>query len=145
MGDRRRVSLPFATDIFNVWLVGTYYMNPILDPEKSCGSVGGWEPGGICGYYDYEQIHDDLVMHAAMAYDFAFDYLIRHPHAHLKAIGKDTKTVAAEVFKRFINIGLVRGGKSGNWNVNGWNIMLRPMLVLDHNEAYADGKEKSII
>ena len=45
----------FATDIFNVWLVGTYYMNPILDPEKSCGSVGGWEPGGICGYYDYEQ------------------------------------------------------------------------------------------
>ena len=74
-------------------------------PEKSCGSVGGWEPGGICGYYDYEQIHDDLVMHAAMAYDFAFDYLIRHPHAHLKAIGKDTKTVAAEVFKRFINIG----------------------------------------
>lgn len=44
----------FATDIFNVWLVGTYYMNPILDPEKSCGSVGGWEPGGICGYYDYE-------------------------------------------------------------------------------------------
>ena len=22
----------FATDIFNVWLVGTYYMNPILDP-----------------------------------------------------------------------------------------------------------------
>lgn len=132
----------FATDIFNVWLVGTYYMNPILDPEKSCGSVGGWEPGGICGYYDYEQIHDDLVMHAAMAYDFAFDYLIRHPHAHLKAIGKDTKTVAAEVFKRFINIGLVRGGKSGNWNVNGWNIMLRPMLVLDHNEAYADGKGK---
>ena len=62
----------FATDIFNVWLVGTYYMNPILDPEKSCGSVGGWEPGGICGYYDYEQIHDDLVMHAAMAYDFCF-------------------------------------------------------------------------
>ena len=113
----------FATDIFNVWLVGTYYMNPILDPEKSCGSVGGWEPGGICGYYDYEQIHDDLVMHAAMAYDFAFDYLIRHPHAHLKAIGKDTKTVAAEVFKRFINIGLVRGGKSGNWQK--WKLALR--------------------
>lgn len=132
----------FATDIFNVWLVGTYYMNPILDPEKSCGSVGGWEPGGICGYYDYEQIHDDLVMHAAMAYDFAFDYLIRHPHAHLKAIGKDTKTVAAEVFKRFINIGLVRGGKSGNWNVNRWNIIFASMLVLDHNEAYADGKGK---
>ena len=74
----------------------------------------------VCGYYDYEQIHDDLAMHAAMVYDFAFDYLSRHPHAHLKEIGKDTKSVAVEVFKRFINIGLVRGGKSGNWNVNGW-------------------------
>ena len=41
-------------------------------------------------------------------------------------------------FEQQQNPGLeVRGGKSGNWNVNGWNIMLRPMLVLDHNEAYA--------
>ena len=36
----------FAADIFNTWLAGTYYMQPILDPEKSCGSVGGWAPGG---------------------------------------------------------------------------------------------------
>ena len=129
-----------AADIFNTWLVGTYYMKPILDPGKSCGSAGGWEPGGICGYYDYEQIHDDLAMHAAVAYDFAFDYLVKHPHPHLAEIGKDTRTIADEVFKRFIDIGLIRGGRSGNWNVNGWNIMLRPVLVLGNNEAYADGK-----
>ena len=42
-------------------------------------------PAKISIIFKYEQIHDDLVMHAAMAYDFAFDYLIRHPHAHLKA------------------------------------------------------------
>lgn len=24
----------FAADIFNTWLIGTYYMNPILDPEN---------------------------------------------------------------------------------------------------------------
>ncbi|MDO4163203.1 MAG: hypothetical protein Q4D56_02280 [Bacteroides sp.] len=130
----------FATDIFNTWLVGTYYMNPILDPEKSCGSAGGWEPGGICGYYDYEQIHDDLAMHAATVYDFAYDYLMQHPHTHLGEIGRDTKTVADEVFKRFVDLGLVRGGKEGNWNVNGWNIMLRPVLVLGDNDEYADGK-----
>lgn len=130
----------FAADIFNTWLVGTYYMNPILDPEKSCGSAGGWEPGGICGYYDYEQIHDDLAMHAAIAYDFAYDYLMQHPHAHLKEIGKDTKTVTSEVFKRFIDLGMIRGGKEGNWNVNGWNMILRPILTLDSNDVYADGK-----
>lgn len=132
----------FAKDIFNTWLVGTYYMNPILDPDKSCGSTGGWEPGGICGYYDYEQIHDDLAFHAATIYDFAFDYLIKHPHPHLKDIEKDTKSVAGEVFKRFVDIGMVRGGKEGNWNVNGWNMMLRPVLVLENNDAYADGKGK---
>lgn len=132
----------FAADIFNTWLVGTYYMNPILDPEKSTGGPGGWEPGGICGYYDYEQIHDDLALHAAVAYDFLYDYLKVNPHAHLKEIGKDTKEVAGEVFKRFIDIGFMRGGKSGNWNVNGWNMLLRPILVLDGNDAYADGKGK---
>lgn len=130
----------FAADIFNTWLAGTYYMNPILDPEKSCGSLGGWEPGGICGYYDYEQIHDDLAMHAAVAYDFLYDYLEQHPHLHFKEIGKTTKEVAGEVFKRFIEIGMVRGGRDGNWNVNGWNMMIRPILVLDGNCAYADGK-----
>ncbi len=130
----------FAADIFNTWLAGTYYMQPILDPGKSSGGAGGWEPGGICGYYDYEQIHDDLALHAAVVYDFLYDWLSVHPHPHLKSLGKSTKDVAGEVFKRFIDLGMIRGGRNGNWNVNGWNIMLRPVLVLDDNEAYADGK-----
>ncbi|WP_294592208.1 hypothetical protein [uncultured Bacteroides sp.] len=133
----------FATDIFNAWLLGTYYMNPILDPEQSSNGKGGYEPGGICGYYDYEQIHDDLAMHAAMIYDFTYDYLLSHPNTHLKSIGKDMTEVAGIVFKRFIDIGFVRGGKNGNWNVNGWNIMLRPILALEENEAYPDGKGRS--
>ena len=130
----------FASDIFNAWLVGTWYMNPVLDPGRSCGSGGGWEPGGICGYYDYEQIHDDLALHAAMVYDFLYDYLTEHPHPHLKTLGKGTKEVAEEVFRRFITLGMVRGDRKGNWNVNGWNMILRPILVLDGNGDYPDGK-----
>ena len=130
----------FAADIFYSWLLGTYYMSPILDPDKSTGGYGGYEPGGICGYYDYEQIHDNLAMHTAMVYDFLYDYLNKNPHPHLLEIGKPLKEVAGIVFKRFIDIGFVRGGKTGNWNVNGWNIMLRPILVLEDNEAYPDGK-----
>lgn len=132
----------FATDIYNTWLLGTYYMNPILDPEKSCGSNGGWEPGGICGYYDYEQIHDDLAMHAATIYDFAYDYIIKHPHPHSLEIKKSTKELSDEVFKRFINLGLIRGDKKGNWNVNGWNMIIRPILVLGNDNEYSDGKGK---
>lgn len=85
----------FAADIFNTWLMGTYYMNPILDPDKSTGGTGGYEPGGICGYYDYEQIHDDLALHAALIYDFAYDYLLAHPHPHLATVGKSLPEVAA--------------------------------------------------
>lgn len=137
-GEEKYASL--SSDIFQTWLLGTYYMNPIKDPEKSCGSFGGWEPGGICGYYDNEQIHDDLAMHAAMIYDFAYDYMVKHPYGHFKKIEKTIPEVTAEVFKRFIDIGLIRGGKSGNWNVNGWNMLLRPVLALDSNDAYTDGK-----
>lgn len=133
----------FATDIFNTWLVGTYYMNPILDPGQSSKGKGGYEPGGILGYYDYEQIHDDLALHAAAIYDFTYDYLLQHPHPHLQAMGKTLPEVAGTVFKRFIDIGFIRGGKTGNWNVNGWNMMLRPILALEENEAYPDGKGRS--
>lgn len=130
----------FSKDIFYTWLIGTYYMNPVLDPEQSTGGPGGWVPGGMCGYYDYEQIHDDLALHAATIYDFIFYYLKDNPHTHLKKIGKSLKEIAGIVFKRFIDIGFIRGSKTGNWNVNGWNMILRPILVLDSNKNYADGK-----
>ena len=133
----------FASDIFYTWLLGTYYMNPVLDPERSTGGNGGYEPGGICGYYDYEQIHDELAMHAAIIYDFAFDYLKENPHTHLKSIGKNLEEVVGIVFKRFIDIGFVRGGKNGNWNVNGWNMILKPILALEDNDFYSDGKGRS--
>ena len=132
----------FAADIFNQWLAGTFFMNPILDPEQSTQGKGGYEPGGICGYYDYEQIHDDLAMHAATIYDFLKPYLESHPSDLVATTGKSLKDAAGEVFKRFIDIGFVRGGKEGNWNVNGWNMMLLPILVLEDDAYYADGKGK---
>lgn len=130
----------FAADIFYTWLKGVYYMNPILDPDCSTGGPGGWEPGGICGYYDYEQIHDDMAPYVAQIYDFAYEYLKNNPDPHLQEIGKSLQEITSIVLKRFIDIGFVRGGRNGNWNVNGWNMMLRPILVLESNDAYKDGK-----
>lgn len=128
-----------ASDVFNQWVVGTYYMHPILDPECSSQGVGGYEPGGILGYYDYEQIHDDLALHGALIYDMAYDYINSHPHPHLKEIGMHTREVADTVFHRFVDIGMVRGAKTGNWNVNGWNMMLLPILMMDDDNSYENG------
>ncbi|MDV7139150.1 hypothetical protein R3X28_09695 [Maribacter sp. TH_r10] len=130
----------FSADIFWFWILGTYYMNPPLDLEESTGGQGGYEPGGIMGYYDYEVIHDDRQIPMAATYDFLYDYLNAHPHEHLKEINKKTVDVASEVFKRFIEIGLVRGGKKGNWNVNRYKNIIGSMLVLESNEFYEDGK-----
>ncbi|MDW7691186.1 hypothetical protein R9C00_19460 [Flammeovirgaceae bacterium SG7u.111] len=132
----------FSADIFWTWLLGTYYMEPPLDPEKSTGGYGGYEPRGIMGYYDYEQIHDDHQQHGAFVYDFLYDYLKANPHEHLEVIGKDVVDVAGVVFKRFVDLGLVRGGKRGNWNVNGYKNIVPSMLILESNEFYEDGKGK---
>ncbi len=131
----------FAADIYYTWLNGIYYMNPILDPERSCGgNGGGWEPGGICGYYDYEQIHDDLAKHTTPIFNFLNDYLKGYTNEHLKSIGKSVNDVSIEVFKRFIDLGMIRGGSQGNWNVNGWNSMMRAIVTLESNDKYEDGK-----
>jgi len=130
----------FSADILWTWLLGTYYMQPPLDPEKSSNGPGGYEPGGILGYYDYEVIHDDRQDPAATTYDFIYDYLCDHPHEHLKTLGLSTTDVAGVVFKRFIEIDLVRGGKKGNWNVNRYRHLINSMLVLESNDYYADGK-----
>jgi hypothetical protein len=132
----------FSADIFYTWLLGTYYMNPPLDPEKSTKGSGGYEPGGIMGYYDYEQIHDDRQIYAAHIYDFLYDFLNEHPAEHLKTIHKEVTEVAGVVFKRFIDLGLIRGGKRGNWNVNGFKNIIPSILVLESNDYYADKKGK---
>ncbi|MCH6259207.1 hypothetical protein MLD52_21800 [Puniceicoccaceae bacterium K14] len=130
----------FSGDILNTWLLGIYYMEPPLDPDESTGGPGGYAPGGIMGYYDYEQIHDNHQVPAAIAYDFVHDYLIENPHEHLATLEKNITEVAGTVFKRFIDLGLVRGGKHGNWNVNGFTNIVPVMLALESNEFYEDGK-----
>lgn len=130
----------FSADIFWTWLLGTYYMNPPLDPKESTGGPGAYAPGGIMGYYDYEQIHDDHQVNAALTYDFLHDYLSANPNEHLEVIDKDITEVAGIVFKRFIEIGLVRGGKRGNWNVNGFKNIVPSMLILESNKYYGDKK-----
>lgn len=132
----------FASDIYNQALLGIYYMNPVINLTPKDGGAGGWEPGGIIGYYDYEQIHDDIALYLAGIYDYAFDYLEAHPSDAMKQTGKDTKRLTNEVMRRFVDLGMARGGKTGNWNVNGWNIMLRAILVLEDNSYFADGKGK---
>ncbi|MBU2914128.1 hypothetical protein [Reichenbachiella agariperforans] len=132
----------FSSDILWAWLLGTYYMEPPLDPEESSNGPGGYAPGGILGYYDYEVIHDDRQEPAAFTYDFVRDYMSAHPHEHLQTLDMTVTDLAGVVFKRFIEIGLVRGGDKGNWNVNRYRHIIPSMLVLESDDYYADGKGK---
>ena len=115
-------------------------MESPLDPDQSTKGSGGYEPGGIMEYYDYEVIHDDGQIPAAATYDFLYDYLKKNPHTHLEVMDKSVTQLAGEVFKRFIDIGLIRGGRRGNWNVNRYKNLINSMLVLESNDFYDDGK-----
>jgi len=130
----------FASDIYQQWLIGVYYMNPALDPTSSLGGPGGTAPGGIGGYYDFEVIHDLMASHAGPLYDFLYDYLNNNVQQPILDTGKSMTDISSEVFKRFIDIGLVRGHADGNWNVNGWNCVLPAITALETNDFYADGK-----
>lgn len=130
----------FAGDIFNQWLVGTYYMKPPYDPSFM---KDGWQPGGIFGYYDYEVIHDDLPYLTATTYDFLYQWLQQHPGKNLLATGKTLDEIASDVFRRFVEINRIRGGKKGNWNTNGFNVCMRALLVLDDNGSYENGRGRS--
>lgn len=44
-GDEEYAKL--AANVFYPWLMGTYYMNPILDPEQCTGGPGGYGSGRI--------------------------------------------------------------------------------------------------
>jgi len=130
----------FAGDIFNQWLIGTYYMKPPYDPTFM---KDGWQPGGIFGYYDYEVIHDDLSYLTATTYDFLYDWLQQHPDKNMLATGKSLDIIAGDVFRRFVEINRIRGGRKGNWNTNGFNVCMRALLVLEDNGFYLDGKGRS--
>lgn len=138
-GDERYARL--AADVFNQALLGVYYMQPVINltPHDTEGP-GGWQEGGILGYYDYEQIHDDIGLRLATIYDYAREYLIAHPTEAMRQTGKDTRRMMNEVMRRFIDLGMIRGGRTGNWNVNGWDMMFRPILVLEDNSYFDDGK-----
>lgn len=132
----------FASDIFYTWMLGVYYSKPCIDLNKSLGGAGGYSPGGISGYYDYEVIHDDQAKITAEIYDLMYDYLNDHPVKPLKNTGKSLREVTNEVYKRFIEIGSVRGGKTGNWNVNGWACVLPLILQIENNDYFTDGRGK---
>lgn len=132
----------FSSDILWTWLLGTYYMEPPLDPEKSSKGPGGYESGGILGFYDYEVIHDDRQIPAATIYDFMHSFLENNPHPHLQKIGLSSTELAGVVFKRFIEVDLGRGGRRGNWNVNRYKNLINSILVLENNDFYEDGKGK---
>ena len=138
-GDERYAC--FATDIFYQALLGIYYMKPVINTTPDDGEgKGGWSPGGILGYYDYEQIHDDMGTHLAVVYDYLASYLMAHPTQQIRDTGKDVRQLVNEVLRRFVDLGMVRGGRTGNWNVNGWDRMIRPIMVMESNSYFADGK-----
>ncbi|MBD3942084.1 hypothetical protein IF188_10285 [Microbacterium sp. NEAU-LLC] len=130
----------FAADIYWQWLLGTFYVEPPRDLDESLGGPGGYEAGGIGGYYDFEVIHDRMGGQAAVVYDLLHDHLLSHPDPRVAVTGLSVTDLSMTVLRRFLDIAMVRGNRNGNWNVYTWQNVLPIVLVLDSDEHCAGGK-----
>jgi hypothetical protein len=64
-------------------------------------------------------------------------------HSNVPVVtGKSVIDASNEVFKRFIDLGMVRGGKKGNWNVNGWDMILPGIMLIKDDSSFSDDHGK---
>ena len=120
----------FAADIFWPYVYGFSLKRMPHGPNgKRVGEEGG--PRHIYGSQTFEVIHDNIVKHIALTYDFLHGYLV--------AEGRDVSLVQ-EQLKRMADRVVAGGGREGNWNLHQADIIAHAALVLEEDGAYADGK-----
>ncbi|RMD81897.1 MAG: hypothetical protein D6820_04495, partial [Lentisphaerae bacterium] len=115
----------FATDIFWTYTYGLYFTKP----PKIIGDPGNMPH--IIGVTSFEVIHEGIVRHLALCYDFLYSYL--------KKTGKDTR-IPQVCLKRFAERIFRGGGAKGNWNLHQAGHIAYAALALEPDKSYPDGK-----
>lgn len=113
----------FAASILWPFMEGFYYTTPPR-PVTDKGNMMQ-----IIGPTTFEVIHENVVISAAVAYDFLYPYLVKQ--------GRDVK-IAQEGFRRFAQRVTDGGEREGNWNLNQAMMIAYAGLALEPDAAYAD-------
>ncbi len=122
-GDERYAR--FAADIFDTYMTGLYYRNVPVDLNHG-------QQQTLVGLTSFEVIHEDIVVPAAECYDFLHDYLA--------ATRPDKPALYEAAFRKWADNIMANGVPHNNWNLIQAQFVLRIALILNDDNAYADGR-----
>ncbi|MGJ8672288.1 heparinase II/III domain-containing protein [Rubritalea sp.] len=116
----------FATDILWTYMEGFQYTKPPLVADENEGSMR------IIGSTSFEVIHDNLVNHAGLTYDFLFHYIAEREDVD--------GAVIEQCLKRMVDRIIDGGGREGNWNLHQARSIAYAGLALQDDAQYSDGR-----
>jgi len=115
----------FAFDLFDTYMTGMYYRKEPYDLNHGHNQT-------LVGLSSFEVIHEDILNELTICYDFLHDYIQQH------APGK--MNLYAESFKKWADLIIKNGVPFNNWDLIEARFVAYIALILENNNAYADGK-----
>lgn len=113
-----------AAPVFNTYIEGMYYRNApqVIDDSSQ---------KGISGLATFEVIHEKVLIHLTVAYDFLYQYLEKEKF--------ETEHTAA-VFQKWADQIIKNGIPDNNWNLFQARFLTYVAMVLEDDDVYANGK-----
>ena len=112
-----------AAKVFDVYMKGIAYRNVPIDLNHGHQQT-------LVGMTTFEVIHEDVINELTQMYPL------------IKPLVKDDKAVIEAGFKKWAENIIANGVPHNNWNLFQANFIMKIALVLQDNQAYADGKGK---
>lgn len=112
-----------AAKVFDVYMKGIAYRNVPIDPNHGHQQT-------LVGMTTFEVIHEDVINELTQMYPL------------IKPLVKDDQAVIEAGFKKWAENIIANGVPHNNWNLFQADFITKIALVLQDNQAYADGKGK---
>lgn len=115
----------FAYDLFNTYMQGIYYRKEPYDLNHGHNQT-------LVGLSSFEVIHEDILNELTVCYDFLHNYIKQH--------APDKLPLYAAAFKKWADLIIKNGVPFNNWDLIEARFVAIVALVLENNNAYADGR-----
>ncbi|MGQ1909180.1 hypothetical protein ACT3CE_05275 [Marinifilum sp. RC60d5] len=114
----------FAEPVFLKYIEGMYYREPPVDLDNTVQQR-------VSGLSTFEVIHDHMVVHLTVAYDFLYPFLMKNKRKlnHISA-----------VFQKWGDQIIKNGIPDNNWNLFQARFLTYIALALEGNDEYENGK-----
>ncbi len=115
----------FAADLFDTYMAGIYYRNVPYDLNHGHQQT-------LVGYTSFEVIQEGIVLDLAGCFDYLYDFLNGKKADQMPVYTESLRKLADQIIKN--------GVPFNNWDLIQANHVIQIALVLENNNAYADGR-----